>query len=133
MITLYRYINYPGLCVMGGMVIDGKPYYTLEPRWKDNQRNISCIPPGEYEVEFMPRSWSGKYRNCFHVKDVPGRSQILIHAGNVPDHTRGCILIGKRHGWLAGKPAVLSSAVALRQFAENVEDCFKLRVVSWIG
>jgi hypothetical protein len=31
---------------------------------------------------------------CFHVKDVPGRDSILIHAGNYNKDTKGCILPG---------------------------------------
>lgn len=133
MITIYRYINYPGLCVIGFMVVDGEVFYTLEPPWRDNQRNVSCIPPGSYNVNFMPRSWSGKYRNCYHVTGVDGRSEILIHVGNLPEHTRGCLLIGKKLGSLAGKPAVLSSKIALRQFVNSTEECFNLRIESWIG
>ncbi len=76
---------------------------TLELPWRDNERNISCIPEGHYDV--IPR-FSEKYGNHLHVTDVITRSLILIHWGNYagsvnprtghPD-IRGCILVGKNH------------------------------------
>ncbi len=75
-------------------------FKTLELPWRDNQRRISCIPPGSYTVM---KHISPSFGKCFWVKDVPGRSHILIHAGNFsgsvnprtgkPD-TLGCILPG---------------------------------------
>lgn len=65
---------------------------TLELPWRNNNINISCIPPGKYKVI---KRYSEKYRNHFHVLNVPGRSMILIHAGNYYTDTRGCILVGK--------------------------------------
>lgn len=100
----------------------------MEPPWKDNKQNISCIPPGEYEFVFMPKSSSGRYRNCYHIKGVPGRSEILIHGGNTVANTRGCILPGKRIGRLAGEMAVLNSKSALSEINET-EINGKLRVI----
>jgi hypothetical protein len=65
---------------------------TLEPTWADNKRNISCIPAGEYNVI---KYSSEKYPGVYEVQDVPGRSKILIHAGNFYTNTRGCILVGQ--------------------------------------
>jgi len=74
---------------------DGEEIYvccTLEPTWADNKRNISCIPAGEYNV--VPYS-SEKYPGTYEVQGVPGRSKILIHAGNYYTNTKGCILVGQ--------------------------------------
>ncbi|MEO1945369.1 MAG: DUF5675 family protein [Candidatus Thioglobus sp.] len=65
---------------------------TLEPTWADNKRNISCIPAGEYNVV---KYSSEKYPEVYEVQDVPGRSKILIHAGNFYKDTKGCILVGQ--------------------------------------
>lgn len=108
----------------------GGVFYTLERPWLNNKSNISCIPPGEYLVKFLPRSASGKYRNCWHLQSVDGRFGILIHNGNFVSHTKGCILIGMKHGFLARKPAILSSKVAMRKFLEHVgKEDFKLVIV----
>jgi hypothetical protein len=67
-------------------------FVTLEPSWKDNQRQISCIPAGRYTV--TPRN-SPRYKDHFHVKDVNGRDWILIHQGNFRRDSTGCLLVGR--------------------------------------
>lgn len=66
--------------------------HTLELPWKDNLRRVSCIPEGEYEAI---KHTSPKFGKSFWIKDVSGRSEILIHAGNYNSDTLGCILPGK--------------------------------------
>ena len=131
--TLIRYAKIGDLCVFGVLITDDGVFSTLELPWRDNERNRSCIPPGEYSCQYMEQSSSGKYRGCFHVKNVPGRSEILIHNGNLPEHTKGCIIIGKRVGYLTGIPAVLNSVSALRELGRSIPRTTKLRVISWIG
>ena len=65
---------------------------TLELPWRDNERNISCIPPGRYRVR--PRT-SKKYGRHLHLLDVPGRDWILIHEANFYHQLRGCIAVGE--------------------------------------
>lgn len=67
-------------------------FSTLELPWKDNQRNISRIPNGIYDV--IKRN-SKKFGDHFHVLDVPNRSYILLHSGNFYTDIRGCILVGE--------------------------------------
>ena len=68
---------------------------TLENPWIDNQRNISCIPEGEYPVRLRYPRESGT-RDYLHllVQDVPNRDWILFHRGNTAKDTSGCILVG---------------------------------------
>lgn len=106
------------LYTRGVLWVNGEIFHTLEPPWKDNQNNISCIPEGEYKCSFLERSASGKYTQVYHVQNVPNRTGILIHNGNVVDHTLGCILVGTRSGFLADKAAVLNSVTAKRKIAE---------------
>lgn len=65
--------------------------YTLELPWLDNQRRVSCIPEGEYEVI---KHHSPRFKKSFWVQDVPDRSEILIHKGNYYTDILGCILVG---------------------------------------
>lgn len=67
---------------------------TLEPPWRNNETDVSCIPAGSYKVESR---WSEKYGDHFHILDVEGRTLILIHGGNTYHHTRGCVLPGRSH------------------------------------
>lgn len=85
-----------------------KPIYTLELPWKDNKTNISCIPTGKYNC--VPYS-SEKYQGVFQIQDVPNRDAILIHIGNYPKDTHGCILPGL--DVLPTQPMVNESANAL--------------------
>lgn len=89
--------------------------------WRDNRANLSCIPVGEYQVNYLPRSGSGRYRDVYHVVGVEGRAGILIHPGNLTGdrtkglktHSWGCLLPGSRLGRLRGQRAVLASRSAL--------------------
>ena len=68
---------------------------TLENPWLDNQRNISCIPEGEYRVRLrLPRESATREYLHLLVQDVPNRNYVLFHRGNFPKDTRGCILVG---------------------------------------
>jgi hypothetical protein len=101
-------------CILGTLTIGSTQFSVLERPWRGNKRNVSCIPDGDYQCSFLPRSASGKYRSVYHVRGVRGRSGILIHNGNIVDHTRGCLIIGQKTGFLGGKRAVLASRSALR-------------------
>lgn len=89
-------------------------FNTLELPYKGNQRNISCIPCGKYKVT---KRFSEKYGNHFKVESVPNRSDILIHVGNYPEDTHGCILIGDdaRDINADGKNEVVNSKHAMRK------------------
>jgi len=113
---------------IGVMLIDGVVLgFTLEDEYADNQKNVSCIPTGTYDVV---RHQSPKYGECFMVANVPNRSHILIHAGNTDDHTQGCILLGRNVGVLNGERAVLNSKAAVADFMSLMkgEDKFKLTI-----
>lgn len=118
--------------VLGELYLPARitPLQTLEPPWRGNQPNISCIPAGRYRVTYLARSASGKYRRVWHIQGVPGRAGILFHQGNVPAETRGCILIGWERGELRGRPAVLKSASALYEMNDTLrEQSFELAII----
>ncbi len=120
----------------GMLVTDsGFTCYTLELPWRNNQRSISCIPPGNYKVEVRV---SPKYGKVYWVRKVPNRSYILIHGGNyagdknkgLKTHVAGCILLGKKHGQLGDQRAILNSRVAVRAFTNHMMfDPFMLNVI----
>ena len=54
---------------------------------------VEHIPKGSYT---LVRHWSRKFPYIhLQLLDVPNRSGILIHAGNTPKDTSGCILLAK--------------------------------------
>src|SRR5687768_549742 len=69
-------------------------FVTLELPWKDNEKNVSCIPEGDYLVKKMPPTSKRKYQ-YFWVQDVPGRDSILWHPGNYTRQILGCLLPGE--------------------------------------
>lgn len=118
------------LCTIGIIIARGNRYYSLELPWRQNKRNRSCIPSGSYECHHLARSSSGKYQNVYHLRNVKGRSGILIHNGNLPSHTKGCILLGMREGFLGGMKAVLNSKSAMSDFVRIMnKEPFTLRVI----
>ena len=89
--------TYTKKSTMGQLFLNGELFCdTLENAWKDNQRNISCIPAGTYKVRLRPARQSAT-RDYLHllVQDVPNRDWILVHRGNSAKDTSGCILVGK--------------------------------------
>ena len=68
---------------------------TLENPYINNERNISCIPEGVYDVRIrLPRESATRDYIHLLVKDVPDRDWILFHRGNTAKDTSGCILVG---------------------------------------
>lgn len=113
-----------------GVIIDGdKPFaLTLENKWLNNQRNISCIPEGRY---ICRRYSSAKYPDTFEVTNVPGRSHILFHTGNTNEDTAGCILVAEQFGELNKAIAILASKPGFREFMERLidVDVFELIII----
>ena len=103
----------------GTLAMDGARLHTLEPPWKENIPNLSCIPHGEYLVR--PHR-SPRFGRCLCVTAVPDRTHILIHAGNLGgdtesgyrSHTLGCILPGMRRGRLPAQGRVQAAVLASR-------------------
>jgi len=110
--------------------LDWNVFHTLERPWLDNKVNESCIIPGKYKCTFLKRSNSGRYRNVYYLNNIPGRSGILIHNGNLVAHSKGCIILGSKTGILNGQPAVLGSRTAKNKLAKLInEEDFILRVL----
>ena len=115
-----------------GILLDGfieqTPFaLTVERPWMNNQRGISCIPVGEY---ICKRVNSPKFGNTFEVINVPGRTAILFHKGNLAMDSHGCLVIGEEFGILKEKTAVLSSGRGFREFLERTQNLieFKLEI-----
>lgn len=104
---------------------DGTEFFTLELPWRGNATGASCIPPGTYKVAIRN---SPKFGRIYEVMNVPGRTAILIHSGNVAgdkkagynSHVEGCILLGLNKGKVGNQKAVQQSRAAVAQFMEKM-------------
>jgi Family of unknown function (DUF5675) len=62
---------------------------TIELPWLQNQRSVSCIPEGRYELKKRVTAKRGQHLLVVNVK---GRDGILIHPANdAKKELRGCI------------------------------------------
>lgn len=66
---------------------------TLELPWKNNSKNVSCIPTGLYYCIKQPPKQSRPY-TYFRFMRVPNREGILIHKITYVKDLRGCIGVG---------------------------------------
>jgi hypothetical protein len=94
---------------------------TLELPWRDNKRNISCIPAGYYPMVW---EYSPKYdRFLWELKDVPSRSEVKIHPANYVEQLNGCIALGQKVQDINGdgKKDITNSRRTVRQFQSEIE------------
>ena len=94
---------------------------TLEPPWKQNERNISCIRVGDYICSKVAKQDTGvsigKAEFTYEIRNVPERSDIMFHVGNYSRDTAGCILCGKH----SDKDTIWDSRLGFFDFIEATE------------
>lgn len=106
---------------------DGTVLNTIELPWRNNEARISCIPPGQYECKKRP---SQNFGAAYEVQNVPGRSAVLIHAGNsagsadkgMKADSQGCILLGMDRGRKGNQKVITASKAAMQLFYEKMQD-----------
>jgi len=116
--TLSRQILFSGLKPIHSCVI-------LEPPWKENQPNISCIPAGKYKVVPCGPTENFKYPH-FQIPNVPGRKDVAIHRGNYPYDTEGCQCPGVDFD---KKNNVTDSKSALSALVRAAPDGYDLEII----
>jgi len=126
-IVLYRN-NYLGPEILGHLMVFEENSFggsrmlfeckTLELEWKNNARNISCLPAGFFTIKW---EHSARFnRNLWELKGVPGRSEAKIHVANYYTQIQGCIGVGDMHTHINGDaiPDVRNSSVTLNRLHE---------------
>jgi hypothetical protein len=105
---------------------------TLELPDLGNQVNCSCIPAGCYQV--IKYDWVN-HGLVFWVQNVPGRTDILIHAGNyaagVKIDTKGCILVGSGFEDINGDGSIdiIETRKTLDRLISILPDEFQLIII----
>lgn len=101
---------------------------TLELEEDINAVRDDCIPKGTYKVV---RRFSEKYKNHFHILDVPNRSYILIHSANYSRQLLGCIAVGHAHIDIDGDGLkdVTSSKATMHRLNEILPNEFELLIL----
>lgn len=116
----------------GTLTIDGEPFcFSLEDLIRaqdDNADGVidadevaavkvpgeTAIPAGTYRVTMHD---SPKFGRVPLLHDVPGFTDVLVHAGNTQKDTKGCIIVG-----LTRRPAALEqSRIALEALVPKIE------------
>lgn len=100
----------------GQITVAGKRLCSsIELPWKANQKQISCIPEGIYELK---KRYSRKHGHHLQLIDVPGRALILLHPANdALKELKGCIA---PVSLLTGEGKGNSSRLALKKVLDKV-------------
>ena len=91
--------------------------YTIELPWRNNDRNISCIPEGKY---FIKQRYSAKFKDHFEIVGVDRRTLILFHpANNALKELNGCIAPVSK---LSGAGVGLLSKIAFEKLRRVIKE-----------
>jgi hypothetical protein len=82
---------------IGILTLNDYSCWVLEPPARRIGDNPVCIPAGQYKLRIRPNSETRFDYDVIELLNVHGRTDILIHIGNSPDDTKGCLLLGKDH------------------------------------
>ena len=101
--------------------------FTVERRWLQNERNVSCIPEGAYRMNkrkssVVSRTTKGNFKEGWEVTGVPNRSYIMIHPGNTFHDVTGCIAVGEQLGWVRNGLGVTQSILTFNRLMDFLGD-----------
>ncbi len=124
------------------MFVDNKPFcFVVEDGYRDVKiAGETRIPPGRYQVrKHHTGRFFDKYKREFghdfaiHITNVPGFEWILIHIGNTPVDTRGCLLVNGGIGLdREGNYSGILSTVTYKSLYEKVAAAFSKGEEVWI-
>lgn len=130
-LRLERFAFLPA-ATLGRLTYDAELWPTLELPWRGNEHEKSCIPDGDYT---LARWQSPSKGPVLLLSGVPNRDFILIHVGNYPHDSKGCILIGHEFFGTLDAPAVVRSGMAMLELLNHCGDSgpHRLRVCTYPG
>lgn len=123
-----------------GVFIDDKnvPFaVTLELPDKNNQHNVSCIPPNasnndEKSITYTcKRVMTPKHGECFQIMNVKDRDMILLHVANTNKDILGCIGVGEKFDPVSVVNGIAESKLGYDEFMKKLSGVneFNLRII----
>lgn len=85
-----------------------------------------CVPLGTYIFSQYNSPTKG---DVWITQEVPGRTNIEIHAGNTENDSLGCLLVGSELGAINGFNAVLHSKATLAMLKSELPNIFQLTIM----
>lgn len=136
-----------GVATLGDIYVDGVWYgYTLEDKAMGPNGKVkgeTRIPSGRYPIKYR-EVMSGKtkqYREherygeffTWHLElqDVPNFDYVYIHAGNKPEHSEGCLLVGFTQEY--GKPFIGRSGDCFINLYQTIQEALDSGEEVWIN
>lgn len=112
---------------LGKLVAGNLVLFTVEDAIREVKiPGVTAIPAGKYKVII---SFSQRFQKFLPLLlDVPGFQGIRIHAGNVPEDSSGCILVGTART----KEGVSNSRYAMSLLMDNIKTAMKAGKNVWI-
>lgn len=110
----------------------------LEDNKRKKEYGTTAIPTGTYRVDlhtvsekFRDRSWARPYGGRLpRLLNVPAFEGVLIHVGNDPGDTLGCILVGqnKEKGRVINSTATFNKLMAVLQPAAESDESVYIQI-----
>lgn len=117
---------------IGVLMVDGEKFSdTLEDKVRDlnSEKKVygeTAIPAGKYKVVM---SMSSKFKRVMpYLENVPQFTGIMIHPGNTPKDTLGCILVGENKK----KGQLINSRKYSDELNKRITEAIKRKEQVWI-
>ena len=101
------------------IICDAAFCVTLELPDRLNATNVSNIPDSQYVCKKIVSPTHGE---TFEVMNIPNRSRVLFHKGNIIANSRGCIILAQYFGKLYGDRAVMNSGKTFAEFLDKFKN-----------
>ena len=123
-ISIIRYV-FTEKSTIGSLLINGQYFCdTLEDKVRAEKiYGSTAIPQGTYKVELHK---SNKFNRLMpYILDVPNYTGVMIHWGNRPEDTEGCILVGKndKQNWISNSKDTFNKLfIVLQEAVKHKEE-----------
>lgn len=140
-ITVKR-IYFRNSCTIGALQVENRDTHqmeyfcdTLEPHainWQCEEKTagLTAIPEGRYRV-CLRYSKTFK-RNMPFLENVPYFSGIMIHTGNSPKNTRGCVLVGQSLPLGGVEGGLYNSRIYFKKLYQLIADAIEDGEEVWV-